>query len=144
MIKANFDFKLSQPIKVHDDGLKTFDKLTLYRPAIRHTKYTLQIKQAFMNGVMNMESVIKTKPDTSVKQKPMKDGDIITLLMGTKCDIVGLFENFKQLLYLDICKIDDRISFTEFHYEQMEPDDIESLLDKYMLNFLVSSLGLGK
>ena len=101
-----------------------------------------------MNGVMNMESVIKTKQDTiqtpDVNQKSMKDGDIITLLMATKCDIVAVFENFKQLLYSGICKIDDRIGFTEFHYEQMEPDDIENLLDKYMLTFLVSSLGLGK
>lgn len=146
MIKANFVFKLSQPITAHDGKVKDFDKLTLYRPAVKQIKYASQIKQAFMSGVMNMD-IVKNQKKSNKSNKPasaMKDGDVLTLLMGTDCDIAGVFEDFEQLLYCGICKIDDRIEFTDFHYEQMCLEDVENLLDKYMMHFLVSSLGLGK
>lgn len=139
-----FEFELTQAIPFHNGGeLAHSKKLLLKAPANIHRINTTKLKQGFMKAIMGMQN---KKSSSKVKEAESNDSGfdakvILMLLLASDIDFCEYIDHFKNLICSDpsLCLVNGNIALNKHMFDQINPDDCEMLLGKYIENFTLSS-----
>ena len=167
--KKEFEFTLSENITVHKDGERQFcNKLLLKGPSSKQQRERCLIKQALMesinkanetasrleqaNAISGVAGAMMGKLDKAKTKRIAKDSinddvldipnseQLLSLLyMQISPDrLTEIFDAFNALL-CGGCATAFDIALTQSIIDQIDADDMESLLGEYIENFIVPS-----
>ena len=141
-----------------DGTRKESNLLVCSKPTVKHKKYTIKLKQIFiqsqqgialkMAGMLTEEmkkSNIDTTGSKDSEQQITKAKDIIDTLYFSDYDFYDYQERFKKLIcggsngYSELVKIDGTFPLTSTQYDNLLDEDLEIFIGEYLENFLLNS-----
>ncbi len=142
--KTEFSFKLSKTLEYMKEGQKGLCKeLVMKAPSVNNMRLISKLKQDFFRAVKSLQNDFRNI-DTKAKANEEDSGDmdsdqIISILYMSDIDMGEYIEVFKELMMNGLCYLDSTQKMTEALYDNLDCDDLENLLGKYLENFMMSS-----
>lgn len=144
-LKKEFEFLLKDNIQ-YSDGAGSFTKakkLLLKAPFPKHKKYTLNLRQKFMQAIKSsinsFSSSNNISKSTEIQSENIKGDDLITILLMSDVDIVNFSDIFKDLILDGVCLVDGKIPLISTMYDELSEDESLRLMGEYFENFLLPS-----
>ncbi len=137
-------FELSRPLKYHSGGEEvegTF--ITLAPPTYKQMDKCVPLKQAFYRAASSItDDAVEagTETNKSSDDTQLTPDGLISLFYQSDEDMVKIVlygvELFKSP---GIAMVDGAANITQLLIEQMSQDDLENMLGRYMVNFILAS-----
>jgi hypothetical protein len=145
MLKTEFEFTLSRPIKfAHKGEVQEGIKLILNEPNNRNP-HRVRLQQAFIKAAQSIQaktSKVASEAVTVSETPDITGNDIYMLLLSSDTD-VSIYHNYFRDLIIDsnhgCCMIEGMEKMNATTFDRMSPKDTDRLLGEFMENFIVAS-----
>lgn len=144
-MNTEFQFELTTPIKYHSGGEEvegTF--ITLTAPSYKQMDKCIPLKQAFFRAAASINDSVEeanVEPNAPAEAAGMTPEGLIALFYQSEEDMVKVFlygvELFKSS---GVALVDGSVSMKQLLIEKMSQDDLENMLGRYMINFILASV----
>ena len=141
-INDTFDHELELPFQYAYKGdLQEASFVTLKAPSSKHISYCADLKQAFMRALPTDGGASAAEGDKDGKGVDDLDGESIMMLisMSKDVDLKTVLISARELFASGLAFVDGETKMTKPMVDEMSQDDLENMLGKYYLNFILAS-----